>query len=246
MGNPNINVLIVDDNEMNRETLARRLKHEGFNFSMATNGREALEMVRSHQYHLILLDIMMPEMDGYTVLSRLKTNQSMSDIPVIMISAVEEMESVMKCMELGADDYLTKPFEPVLLKAAIARCLPQASIKSAPPAPPVFINAPRINLQSPKTTLQTSKTPLIESFELPEDTTQEVSIDMLTVDEIVLRILMAGRINRKAYLYLTKTLYNSIFSHTFNEQTKSQIFQVLDGIVKGRIQVLDKQNGNDR
>jgi CheY-like chemotaxis protein len=86
MRNQGINVLIVDDDEMNRETLARRLKHEGFNFSLAINGREALEMAKSQRYDLILLDIMMPEMDGYAVLSRLKSNQSMSDIPVIMIS----------------------------------------------------------------------------------------------------------------------------------------------------------------
>jgi CheY-like chemotaxis protein len=241
MGNPDINILIVDDNEMNRETLARRLKHEGFNFSMAVNGREALEMARSHRYDLILLDIMMPEMDGYTVLSKLKTNQSMSDIPVIMISAVEEMESVMKCMELGADDYLTKPFEPVLLKAAIARCLPQASIRAIPPLPPNLSNSPKTNLQLPKTTLQAPKNPLVENFELPEDTTQGVSVDMLTVDEIVLRILMAGKINRKAYLYLTKALYNSIFGQTFNDREKSQIFQILDGIVKGRLQVVDNK-----
>jgi CheY-like chemotaxis protein len=228
MRNQGINVLIVDDDEMNRETLARRLKHEGFNFSLAINGREALEMAKSQRYDLILLDIMMPEMDGYAVLSRLKSNQSMSDIPVIMISAIEEMDSVMKCMELGADDYLTKPFEPILLKSAIARCIPQASIKTSPPS-----------ARRNSTSLQVVSAPAVGKLEFPDETTQGESTNLLTLDEVVLRILMAGKINRKAYLYLTKALYNSIFSNRFDDQQNAQVFQLLEGIAKGRIQIFD-------
>ncbi|MEE3716360.1 response regulator [Tumidithrix elongata RA019] len=233
MGNRDINVLIVDDNEMNRETLARRLKNEGFNFSMAVNGREALEMAKSRRYDLILLDIMMPEIDGYTVLSRLKSNEAMSGIPVIMISAIEEMESVMKCMELGADDYLTKPFEPVLLKAAIARCIPKDT-NSVPETPlPSRVG-------TFKTTLQLDSPPPSDRFELPEETTKGRPTDQLTVEEVVFRILNSGKISRKGYLYLSKALYNSIFSNrTFSEQQNSQISHVFDCIAKGRIQIVD-------
>ncbi|WP_448533423.1 response regulator, partial [Parathermosynechococcus lividus] len=135
MTNSNANVLIVDDNEMNRDTLARRLRQQGFAIEMAANGVEALEMARKQSYDLVLLDIMMPEMDGYEVLQTMKADSNLRHIPVIMISALEEIESVMKCMELGAEDYLTKPFDPVLLKAAIARCLKKAPPRAATPAP---------------------------------------------------------------------------------------------------------------
>ncbi|CAN1212095.1 Response regulatory domain-containing protein [Tumidithrix helvetica PCC 7403] len=237
MENRDINVLIVDDNEMNRETLARRLKNEGFNFSMAVNGREALEMARSRRYDLILLDIMMPEMDGYTVLSRLKSNEAMSGIPVIMISAIEEMESVMKCMELGADDYLTKPFEPVLLKAAIARCIPQASSKALDPVPRTPLSS---RVDAFKTTLQLNNPLPSDKFELPEETTKGRPTDQLTVEEIVYRILNSGKISRKGYLYLSKALYNSIFSsRTFTEQQNSQVSHIFECIAKGRIQIVD-------
>ena len=120
----NFRVLIVDDNEINRDMLARRLHRTDFDLSMAVDGKEALSMIQANLYDLILLDIMMPEVDGYAVLQYLKKDSRLRGIPVIMISAIEEMDSVMKCMEIGADDYLTKPFDPDMLKAAINRCLP--------------------------------------------------------------------------------------------------------------------------
>ncbi|MCL1493843.1 MAG: response regulator [Pseudanabaena sp. Salubria-1] len=136
MGIQNFQVLIVDDNEINRDMLARRLHRRDFNLSMAGDGREALSMIQANLYDLILLDIMMPEIDGYAVLKYLKEDSRLRDIPVIMISAVEEMDSVMKCMEIGADDYLTKPFDPEMLKAAINRCLPDRGRSVNPPMIP--------------------------------------------------------------------------------------------------------------
>src|SRR5689334_19721315 len=104
-------LLVVDDNPDNRYTLTERLKREGYvDIVAATNGREALERLAAQAFDLVLLDIMMPELDGYRVLERLKADPVLRHIPVIMISAVSEMDSVVRCIELGADDYLPKPF----------------------------------------------------------------------------------------------------------------------------------------
>jgi adenylate cyclase len=117
-------ILVVDDNEDNRYTLTRRLKREGFeNVVVATNGREALDLIASQPFDLILLDIMMPEMNGYEVLERLKADEVLRHVPVIMISAVSELDSVVRCIELGAEDYLPKPFNSVLLRARIGASL---------------------------------------------------------------------------------------------------------------------------
>lgn len=112
-------VLVVDDNEANRDVLSRRLKRQGHSIAVAENGRQALEMVRSQSFDLILLDIMMPEMNGYQVLEELKSDISLRHIPVIMISALDDIDSVVRCIELGAEDYLSKPFNPILLKARV-------------------------------------------------------------------------------------------------------------------------------
>lgn len=116
-------ILVVDDNEMNRDLLSRRLDRQGYNISLADNGARALEMISENNYDLILLDIMMPDTNGYQVLEQLKEDEKHVHIPVIMISALDEIESVVRCIELGADDYITKPFNPVLLKARINACL---------------------------------------------------------------------------------------------------------------------------
>jgi phosphoserine phosphatase RsbU/P len=115
-------LLVVDDNEDNRYTLTRRLSREGYaNIATATNGREALKMLQAQPVDLVLLDIMMPDMNGYEVLERLKADPHLRHIPVIMISAIDEIESVIRCVELGAEDYLSKPFNPTLLRARVGK-----------------------------------------------------------------------------------------------------------------------------
>jgi CheY-like chemotaxis protein len=109
-------LLIVDDNEDNRYTLTRRLNREGY-LNLATATNEALQVLESKPVDLVLLDIMMPEMNGYEVLEKMKGSDQLRHLPVIMISAVGEIDSVVRCIELGADDYLSKPFNPVLLRA---------------------------------------------------------------------------------------------------------------------------------
>ncbi|MBW3631087.1 MAG: response regulator [Gemmatimonadetes bacterium] len=116
-------LLVVDDVESNRDVLSRRLERQGYDVATAESGKEALDMMRAHHYELVLLDIMMPEMDGYEVLRRLKADDDLQHIPVIMISALSEMESVARCIEMGAEDYLPKPFNPILLKARIGASL---------------------------------------------------------------------------------------------------------------------------
>ncbi|MFW6063419.1 MAG: PP2C family protein-serine/threonine phosphatase [Chloroflexota bacterium] len=122
-------VLVVDDHELNRDMLSRRLARQGHEVAMAENGREALDMARAGDYDLVLLDIMMPEMDGYQVLERLKSEESLRHIPVIMISAADQIESVVRCIEMGAEDFLPKPFNPVLLKARVSASLEKKRLR---------------------------------------------------------------------------------------------------------------------
>src|SRR2546429_6898581 len=120
---PASSLLVVDDNSMNRIMLSRYITKLGYRATLAENGRQALDKLQGEPFDLVLLDVEMPEMDGYQVLEHLKINTRLRDIPVIMISAVEELESVVKCIELGAQDYLPKPFNPVLLRARLTACL---------------------------------------------------------------------------------------------------------------------------
>jgi len=122
-------LLIVDDNEMNRDMLSRRLRRQGHTVAEAINGMQALRMVKREDFDLILLDIMMPEINGYQVLEQLKADLSLPYIPVIMITAVDNLSSLVRCIELGAEDYLSKPFNPVLLQARIGASLEKKRLR---------------------------------------------------------------------------------------------------------------------
>jgi adenylate cyclase len=116
-------ILIVDDEPFNLDVLEQELELLGHKSVRATNGDEALVRLSAEKFDLILLDVMMPRLDGYGVLERMKTQAEWRHIPVIMISAVTDMSSVVRCIVNGAADYLPKPFEPVLLEARITACL---------------------------------------------------------------------------------------------------------------------------
>jgi GAF domain-containing protein len=117
-------LLVVDDIEDNRFALTRRLARLGYlNVTTAADGRQALELIKSKPFDLVLLDIMMPHVNGYEVLADMKASESLRHIPVIMISAIDELDSVVRCIELGAEDYLPKPFNPTLLRARVGACL---------------------------------------------------------------------------------------------------------------------------
>jgi two-component system, cell cycle response regulator len=126
---PMSSLLVVDDNSMNRIMLSRYIAKLGHRASLVENGRQALDKLQAEPFDLVLLDVQMPEMDGYEVLEHLKADPRLRDIPVIMISAVDEVESVVRCIELGAEDYLPKPFNPVLLRARLTACLERKRLR---------------------------------------------------------------------------------------------------------------------
>jgi signal transduction histidine kinase len=129
MPNEQGHIFVVDDSPRNRLKLSRFLQQQGHTVTEAEHGRQALEMLKDQSFDLMLLDIIMPEMDGYQVLGALKQQERLRDMPVIVISALEEMESVITCIEIGAEDYLPKPFDPVLLKARISACLEKKRLR---------------------------------------------------------------------------------------------------------------------
>jgi adenylate cyclase len=116
-------ILVVDDNGLNRDLLCRQLARSGFTVASANGGAEALQRLRTGSWDLVLLDVMMPDIDGLEVLERIQLDERLNQVPVIMISALDEIDSVVRCLEMGAIDYLTKPFDPVLLRARISAVL---------------------------------------------------------------------------------------------------------------------------
>ena len=123
------NLLVVDDNRVNRLLLGRALEQLGHTVTFAENGRQALETLRQRPFDLVLLDIEMPEMDGYQVLEALAGDQRLRDLPVVMMSSIEEVDSVARCIEMGAEDYLFKPVNPVLLKARVGASLEKKRLR---------------------------------------------------------------------------------------------------------------------
>jgi adenylate cyclase len=120
---PSNSILVVDDNTSNRDVLARRLTREGHKIVTAANGATALDLALQQDFDIVLLDLIMPGMSGFEVLRRLKATERTSHIPVIVISALDELDSVVRCIEAGAEDYLTKPFNSVLLRARVGASL---------------------------------------------------------------------------------------------------------------------------
>ena len=113
-------VLVADDDPVNRLLLTRLLERDGHTVMTAADGAEAVDRLLAQDVDAVLLDILMPVMDGYEVLARIKGDEDLRHLPVIMISALEEIDSVVRCIELGADDHLPKPFNPVLLRARLS------------------------------------------------------------------------------------------------------------------------------
>lgn len=116
-------ILVVDDNEHVRELLQARLERRGYVVETAVNGKRGLEKLQTHPYDLVLLDIMMPEMNGYDVLAAVKADESLHDVPIVVLSALNDLNSIVKCVELGAEDYLFKPIKSSLLWARMEASL---------------------------------------------------------------------------------------------------------------------------
>src|SRR5262245_1890323 len=123
-------VLVVDDVPENRDLLVRRLQRLGINeIEQAANGVEALAAIERRNFDLVLLDIMMPELDGFGVLERLKANGRVNDLPIVVISALSEIEPVVRCIELGAEDFIFKPFNPTLLRPRVTATLEKKALR---------------------------------------------------------------------------------------------------------------------
>ena len=116
-------ILVVDDDPANRDVLTRRLARMGYRTRSAVNGRQGLEAIRAEHPDLVLLDLMMPELNGYEVLEACRDDPRLRDLPIIMISARDQIDDMVDCIELGAEDFLPKPFDPVLLEARVGACL---------------------------------------------------------------------------------------------------------------------------
>jgi signal transduction histidine kinase len=112
-------ILVVDDEMINRVLLSTNLQESGYIVETAEDGQQALEMLRAQPFDVVLLDLIMPRVDGYQVLAQMKGDDALRRILVIVISSIDDMESIVRCIEMGATDYLTKPFNPVLLHARL-------------------------------------------------------------------------------------------------------------------------------
>jgi len=122
-------ILVVDDDQFNRDLLARHLERQGHVVCTATDGAGALALLRDAPFDIILLDVMMPGMNGYQLLARIKSDEKLRDIYVIIVSALDDTQSIARCIQLGAEDYLPREFEPVVLKARIESCLEKKGLK---------------------------------------------------------------------------------------------------------------------
>ena len=122
-------ILIVDDDESSREMLTRRLRRCGYTVSAVGNGLQALSLARSQRFDLLMLDMIMPGLDGFQVLAKLKADVTLRDIPVIMLSALDEENGIARCIEMGAEDYLAKPFNSTFLRARIGACLEKKRLR---------------------------------------------------------------------------------------------------------------------
>ncbi|MDQ1473101.1 MAG: two-component system, NtrC family, sensor kinase [Bryobacterales bacterium] len=123
------NLLIVDDNAANRDILKRHLERQEYGVSTACDGQECLRLLESGTFELVLLDVLMPVMDGFEVLTQMRANPAIRETPVVMISALDETAGVVRCIQMGAEDYLTKPFDPVLLSARIGASLEKKRLR---------------------------------------------------------------------------------------------------------------------
>ena len=125
----NGSILVVDDNNNNTTLLKKRLEKNGNNVKTASDGIEAIKIIEKRNFDLILLDIIMPNMNGYEVLELLKKDKRYHEIPIIMLSSMDDLTSIYRCIELGADDYVTKPFDKTILEARISACIEKKQLR---------------------------------------------------------------------------------------------------------------------
>ena len=126
---PNAQILAVDDDAMNRDMLVRRMTKLGYQVSEASTGREALAKLKDGNFDLVLLDILMPDLDGFQTLEYMKADPRLRHIPAIMLTALDDVESTVRCIEAGAEDFVPKPFNPTILRARITASLEKKRLR---------------------------------------------------------------------------------------------------------------------
>jgi CheY-like chemotaxis protein len=122
-------VLLVDDSELNRNLIGRRIQEHGHELTVSADGSEALQALAEDRFDVVLLDLVMPGMDGYEVLTRIRSDARFRDVPVIMLTAMEDNETLVRCLQLGADDYLPKSFPKELLRARLANAIERKRLR---------------------------------------------------------------------------------------------------------------------
>src|SRR5260221_12712187 len=143
-------LLVVDDNEMNRDMLSRRLKREGYTLTMAEDGHQALEIIRTQKIDLVILDIMMPGISGFEMLPIIRETRSLVELPIIMATAKNQSEDIVEGLKLGANDYVTKPIDfPVLL----ARIQIHMKLKNLDQLKDEFLRIASHDLKNPLSTI---------------------------------------------------------------------------------------------
>jgi len=122
-------VLLVDDSELNRNLIGRRIQEQGHDLTVSVDGEEALRTLAEGTFDVVLLDVVMPGIDGYEVLTRMRSDARFRDLPVIMLTAMEDNETLVRCLQLGADDYLPKSFSKELLRARLANAIERKRLR---------------------------------------------------------------------------------------------------------------------
>ena len=140
-------LLVADDSDRNREMLCHQLERQGYSVTAVANGRDALRLLKERPFDLVLLDVLMPDVDGFAALESIKADRHLREIPVIMISASDEYSSVIRCIEGGAEDYLPKPFDPVLLRARLKASLEKKALRDQQQAKTEELEIAYLNLQ---------------------------------------------------------------------------------------------------
>ncbi len=204
---PTARLLAVDDDEMNRDMLLRRLQKLGYDVSQAATGREALQKLKDGNFDLVLLDILMPDLDGFQTLEFMKADPRLRHIPAIMLTALDDVDSIVRCIEAGAEDYVAKPFNPVILRARITASLDKKRLRDQEQA---FLN----QLQ-----LERSKSERLLLNVLPKAIAERLKAGQRTIvdsfiDSTVLFADIVGftRIAAKQSPHRTVQLLNEIFS----------------------------------
>ncbi|HKB56240.1 MAG TPA: response regulator, partial [Lacunisphaera sp.] len=204
---PTARLLAVDDDEMNRDMLVRRLQKLGYQVGEAATGREALQKLKDGNFDLVLLDILMPDLDGFQTLEFMKADPRLKHIPVIMLTALDDVESNVRCIDAGAEDYVAKPFNPVILRARITASLDKKRLRDQEQA---FLN----QLQ-----LERSKSERLLLNVLPKAIAERLKAGQRTlvdsfIDSTVLFADIVGftRIAAKQSPHRTVQLLNEIFS----------------------------------